>query len=165
MGRVRFGPKIWPQIWRLLTTWAVGLSITFCPVGCCPIGLHKKTVSFFRWKSKNLKIGIGSHKDQPKSWNSSFFVPPPAIYHTHLWFKQLPISHELHFRFTKTLHRCIPIVDAAMWLYLVSSNPTNVFVRVFIVWGPEGEWTSCHRCCTEQVLLGAGASQSRCFSR
>ena len=49
-----------------LTTWAIGFSIRFDPVRFRKnIGLHKKTDLFFRSKSKNLKLEIRSHKDQP----------------------------------------------------------------------------------------------------
>ena len=53
--------------------------IRFYPVRFCnSIGLHKKTDLFFRLKSKNLKLGIGSH-EQPcfevKLWRCEVDVP------------------------------------------------------------------------------------------
>ena len=39
--------------------------IRFYPAGFCNIGLQKKTDSFFRSKSRTLKLGVGSHKNQP----------------------------------------------------------------------------------------------------
>ena len=56
MGRV---VRFWPKNWRLGPS---GSQIRFYPVGFFFIGLHKKTDPVFRSKSKNLKLGIGSHK-------------------------------------------------------------------------------------------------------
>ena len=53
--------------------------------------------------------------------------------------KQLSISHELQLRFTKTLHRCILLVDIVMWIYLVSSNITNSLF--------EGPKVKCYASC------------------
>ena len=58
---VRFRPKVWAKIWLGPSDF----EIRFYPIGFGNIGLHKKTDPFIRSKSKNLKLGIGSRKNQP----------------------------------------------------------------------------------------------------
>ena len=61
-----------------LTTWAIGFSIRFYPVRFCNgIGLCKKTDFFFQIESNNLKLEIGSRKNQPyfdvKMWRYRWY--------------------------------------------------------------------------------------------
>ena len=52
-----FGPKYDDLDHRIL--------IKFIIVGFCTVGLRKKTDYFLRSKNENLKLGIGSHENQP----------------------------------------------------------------------------------------------------
>ena len=72
IGRVvRFGPT--------LTTWAIGFSNQIYPVGFWIIGPHKKTYPFCRSKGKNLKLGIGSRKNQPNKNSSAIWLQNTVI--------------------------------------------------------------------------------------
>lgn len=63
MGRVLRFFGLWAKFWRLGPS---NSEIRYFPVELCNVGLHKKTVYFVVSKNVNLKLGLGSHKNQPQ---------------------------------------------------------------------------------------------------
>ena len=59
----------------------------FYPVGFCSIGLHKKTYPLFRSRSKNVKLGIGSDKNQLKNEKQSKTKKTGPVFFFHIAMK------------------------------------------------------------------------------
>ena len=70
-----------------------------------------------------------------KSWGGFLFFFCFSACQLLYILKQLPISHKVQLRFAKALHRCVPLIDVAIRICLVSSSPRYLF----IAWGSEGQ--------------------------
>ena len=63
-----------------------------------------------------------------KSWGGFLFFFCFSACQLLYILKQLPISHKVQLRFAKALHRCVPLIDVAIRICLVSSSPRYLFI-------------------------------------